>query len=63
MTEQIPTEIDLAQAAAAEHFYSGALHRIGHFMAVLSPLLAAAACGSSACVLPWASSRLWHCLR
>jgi len=43
MTEQIPTEIDLAQAAAAEHFYSGALHRIGHFMAVLSPLLAAAA--------------------
>jgi small-conductance mechanosensitive channel len=43
MTEQIPTPVDLAQAAAAEHFYSGALHRIGHFMAVLSPLLVAAA--------------------
>jgi hypothetical protein len=43
MTEQIPTQVDLAQAAAAEHFYSGALHRIGHFMAVLSPLLVAAA--------------------
>ena len=43
MTEQIPTQVDLAQAAAAEHFYSGALQRIGNFMAVLAPLLFAAA--------------------
>ena len=32
-----------AQAAAAEHFYSGALHRIQRFMSVLAPLLVAAA--------------------
>jgi small-conductance mechanosensitive channel len=43
MTEQIPTQVDLAQAAAAEHFYSGALHRIGNFMAVLATLLVAVA--------------------
>jgi hypothetical protein len=35
---------DPAQAAAAEHFYSGALQRIGRFMAVLASLLSATAC-------------------
>jgi small-conductance mechanosensitive channel len=43
MPDQIQTEPNPAQAAAAEHFYSGALNRIGRFMAVLAPLLAAAA--------------------
>ncbi len=43
MPEQTQTEPDPAQAAAAEHFYSGALKRIGRFMAVLAPLLVAAA--------------------
>ena len=43
MPHQSQTEVDLAQAAAAEKFYAGALHRIGYFMAVLTPLLAAAA--------------------
>jgi len=43
MPDQIQTEPNPAQAAAAEHFYSGALHRIERFMAVLAPLLAAAA--------------------
>jgi len=36
-TEPTPNE------AAAEHFYSGALDRIRHFMAVLGPLLTGAA--------------------
>ena len=36
-TEPTPNE------TAAEHFYSGALNRIRHFMAVLGPLLTAAA--------------------
>ncbi len=31
------------EQAASEHFYSGALRRIGRFMAVLAPLLVAAA--------------------
>jgi hypothetical protein len=38
-----PQNPDLAQTAAAEHFYSGALYRIGRFMTVLAPLLVAAA--------------------
>ncbi len=33
----------MAQAATAEQFYSGALHRIGYFMAALALLLAAVA--------------------
>jgi hypothetical protein len=43
MPDQGQTEPSPAQAAAAEHFYSGALHRIGRFMAVLAPLLVAVA--------------------
>ena len=43
MPDQSQGEPNLAQAVAAEHFYSGALHRIGRFMAVLGPLLVAAA--------------------
>ena len=43
MPGQPQAELTPAQAAAAEHFYSGALHRIGRFMAVLAPLLVAAA--------------------
>jgi hypothetical protein len=43
MPDPFQTELDLAQAAAAEHFYSGALRRIGRFMAVLPPLLVMAA--------------------
>jgi small-conductance mechanosensitive channel len=42
MPEQSQTEPSPAQAFAAEHFYSGALHRIGWFMAVLAPVLAVA---------------------
>jgi small-conductance mechanosensitive channel len=38
MQDQPQTELDLAQAAS-EVFYSGALHRIRRFMAVLAPLL------------------------
>ncbi len=41
LPHQSQTEAELAQAATAEQFYSGALHRIGYFMAVLAPLLAA----------------------
>jgi hypothetical protein len=41
MPDQLQTEPSPAQAAAAEHFYSGALHRIGRYMAVLAPLLVA----------------------
>jgi hypothetical protein len=43
MPDQIQTEADAAQAAASEHFYSGALRRIGLDMGVLAPLLVAAA--------------------
>jgi len=43
MPDQIQTEPDAAQTAAAAHFYSGALRRIGRVMAVLAPLLVAAA--------------------
>jgi hypothetical protein len=43
MLEQSQTVPNSARAAAAENFYSGALHRIGRFMAVLAPLLVAAA--------------------
>jgi small-conductance mechanosensitive channel len=43
MPDQLQAEPNPAQAAAAERFYSGALHRIGRFMAVLAPLLVAAA--------------------
>jgi small-conductance mechanosensitive channel len=38
-----PQSVDAAQATASEHFYSGALARIGRFMAALAPLLVAAA--------------------
>jgi small-conductance mechanosensitive channel len=43
MSDQPQTETNPAQVAAAEDFYSRALHRIGRFMAVLAPPLAAAA--------------------
>jgi len=43
MRDQSQTELDMAQATAAEHFYSGALDRIRRYMAVLAPLLVAAA--------------------
>jgi ATP synthase I chain len=43
MPDQLQTEPSAAQAAAAEHFYSGALRRIGRLMAVLAPLLVAGA--------------------
>ena len=43
MPDQPQTEPYAAQAAAAEHFYSGALRRIRLFMAVLAPFLVAAA--------------------
>jgi len=43
MPDQPQTEPNPVQTAAAENFYSGALHRIGRFMGVLGPLLAAAA--------------------
>jgi small-conductance mechanosensitive channel len=36
------SEVDPAQAAMVEHFYSGALERIGRFMSALSLLLFAA---------------------
>jgi hypothetical protein len=42
MHDQLQTEPSPAQAAAAEHFYSGALQRIGRSMVVLAPLLVAA---------------------
>jgi hypothetical protein len=44
MPDQLQTEPSPAQAAAAEHFYAGALDRIGRYMAVLAPLLVAAEC-------------------
>src|ERR1700683_424714 len=43
MPDQVQGETDAAQAAAAEHFYSGALRRIGRVMGALAPLLVAAA--------------------
>jgi hypothetical protein len=43
MSDDLHTEPNPAQAAVAEQFYSGALRRIGRFMAVLAPLLIAAA--------------------
>jgi small-conductance mechanosensitive channel len=43
MPEPPQIEPDPAQTAAAEHFYSEALQRIGRFMVVLAPLLVAAA--------------------
>ena len=43
MPEQSQPELSPAQAGASEHFYSGALQRIGRFMAVLAPVLVAAA--------------------
>jgi hypothetical protein len=43
MSNQIQTEPDALQAGAADHFYSGALRRIGRVMSVLAPLLVAAA--------------------
>ncbi|MFZ0287694.1 MAG: ATP synthase subunit I [Candidatus Sulfotelmatobacter sp.] len=43
MPDPAQPEVDPAQAAAAEHFYSGALHRIRSLMAVLAPFLVAAA--------------------
>jgi hypothetical protein len=43
MPEQIPSELSPAQIAEAEHFYSGALRRIGIAMGVLAPMLVAAA--------------------
>jgi small-conductance mechanosensitive channel len=39
MSDQLENEPKAAQAGAAEHFYSGALPRIGRFMALLAPLL------------------------
>jgi small-conductance mechanosensitive channel len=42
MRDHPTTELDAAQMAKAELFYSGALERIRRFMAVLAPLLAAA---------------------
>jgi len=39
MSDQLESESKAAQAVAAEHFYSGALLRIGRFMALLAPLL------------------------
>jgi hypothetical protein len=43
MSHQSQTEVEAEQAAASERFYSGALHRIGRLMALLSPILVAAA--------------------
>ncbi|HZW95215.1 MAG TPA: ATP synthase subunit I [Candidatus Eremiobacteraceae bacterium] len=43
LPHQSQTEAEMAQAATAEQFYSGALHRIGYFMAALALLLAAVA--------------------
>jgi small-conductance mechanosensitive channel len=43
MSDQPQIEPSPAQAAASEHFYSGALQRIGRCMAVLAPVMSAAA--------------------
>ena len=42
MPEPPQTDLDSAQAAGSEHFYSGALHRIRGFMAALAPILVVA---------------------
>jgi small-conductance mechanosensitive channel len=42
MPHQPQSEVELAHAAAAEHFYSGALQRVSRVMAVLSFTLPAA---------------------
>jgi len=42
-SEPPQTGLSTEQSAAAERFYSGALDRIRHFMAILAPVLAAAA--------------------
>jgi ATP synthase I chain len=42
MNVQSQSEVDAAQAGASEHFYSGALARIGRFMLVLAPACVAA---------------------
>jgi hypothetical protein len=39
MSDQLENEANAAQAVAAEHFYSGAMLRIGRVMALLTPLL------------------------
>jgi hypothetical protein len=39
MSDQSENEANEAQAVAAEHFYSGAMLRIGRVMALLTPLL------------------------
>jgi len=41
--DDLPQPAPTPQDAAAEHFYSGALNRIRHFMAAIAPLLIAAA--------------------
>jgi small-conductance mechanosensitive channel len=43
MPDQLENNPNPAQSAAAEHFYSGALHRIRICMVVLAPLLVVAA--------------------
>jgi small-conductance mechanosensitive channel len=43
MADQLQAEPNPAESAAAEHFYSGALHRIRRSMVVLAPLLVVAA--------------------
>jgi hypothetical protein len=39
MPSEPDTELDAARAEASEHFYSGALARIGRFMAAIVPVL------------------------
>jgi hypothetical protein len=39
MSDQLENEANEAEAVAAEHFYSGAMLRIGRVMALLTPLL------------------------
>ncbi len=43
MPDSAQPEVNAASTEAAEHFYSGALHRIRSFMAMLAPFLIAAA--------------------
>jgi len=43
MPDQSQADPNPAQAAAAEHFYSGTLHRIQRLMSLLAPVLVAAA--------------------
>jgi small-conductance mechanosensitive channel len=43
MPDKLQTETSPALATAAEHFYSGALHRIARFMIVLAPPFVGAA--------------------